>query len=224
MKLLLVEDEPFISLPMEQMLKKEKYVIDVAMDGQVGFDFALTNSYDLIILDIMLPKMNGLEILTAIRQNNIQTPVLLLTAKSQVSDKIKGLDAGADDYLAKPFDFQELLARVRALLRRNVELEETNYLTFGNVCLDLSTNEMKNDSLRTQITLKEAPILALLIRRQKSTTSKELIIHKVWPYDCDVLENVVEQYISNLRKSLAQIKADIKIKTIRGLGYRLEEC
>lgn len=223
MKVLLVEDEKQLAEALMQILKKNKYTVDAVYNGEDGLDYALTGIYDVIILDVMLPKLSGLEILKNIREENISTPVILLTAKGEVSDKVRGLDLGADDYLPKPFSTEELLARLRALTRRKGEVINDDILSFKDFSLNLSTYilEGKNNSVR--LALKEVEILKYFLLRPERIVSKEDLIVKVWGYDSDAENNNIEVYISFLRKKLQYIGTDAKISTIRGVGYKLEE-
>lgn len=223
MKLLLVEDEKQLSEALTQILKKNKYSVDAVLDGESGLDCSLTGIYDVILLDIMLPKMNGLEVLKHMRSQGISTPVLLLTAKGEVSDKVKGLDLGADDYLAKPFSPDELLARLRAICRRKGELINDNMLTFGDVSLNLSTYELEGKSCHVRLTLKEFDIMKFFLMRPGMAVSKDDLITKLWGFDSDAEHNNLEVYISFLRKKLSYIGSTVKISTLRGVGYKLEE-
>ena len=222
MKILLIEDEKYITKPIEQMLKKNNYSIDVAYDGEYGLDCALTNTYDIVILDILLPKMDGYSVLKEMRKNGIKAPVLMLTAKCSPKDKVYGLDSGADDYLAKPFDNNELLARLRALSRRKGELILDGILRLGKTELNPLTLMLVCQQKTIKLKLKEAQLLELFMNRKNITTSKDMIIEKIWGYDTDAEDGNVEYHISLLRKKLATINADISIRTIRNLGYVLE--
>ena len=223
MKLLLVEDEKQLSEALSQILINNKYSVDVIYDGENGLEYALTDIYDVIILDIMLPKLNGLEILRRLRRENISTPVLLLTAKDSVDDKVIGLDLGADDYLPKPFDPKELLARLRAISRRKGEVISDNLLTFGDISLNLSNYDLSCRDNTITLTQKEFEILNYFMQRPKSIVSKDDLITKLWGFDSDVEYNNIEVYISFLRKKLIFINSSVKITTIRRAGYKLEE-
>ena len=222
MKLLLVEDEKQLSEALQQILIKNKYSIDAVYNGDEGLDYALTDVYDVIILDIMLPKLNGIEILKMIRKRKISTPVILLTAKGSVEDRILGLDSGADDYLPKPFSPDELLARLRALTRRNGDFINENILEFSDIKLNLSTYDMEVNDNSITLTQKEFEILKYFMQRPKLVVSKDDLITKLWGFDSDVEHNNIEVYISFLRKKLAYVESDVKITTIRRVGYRLE--
>ena len=222
MKLLLVEDEKQLSEALQQILIKNKYTVDAVYNGDEGLDYALTGVYDVIILDITLPKLNGIEILKMIRKRKISTPVILLTAKGSVEDRILGLDSGADDYLPKPFSPDELLARLRALTRRNGDFINENILEFSDIKLNLSTYDMEVNDNSITLTQKEFEILKYFMQRPKLVVSKDDLITKLWGFDSDIEHNNIEVYISFLRKKLAYVESNVKITTIRRVGYRLE--
>lgn len=223
MRLLVVEDEMQLADALTEILKRNKYFVDTVYDGIDGLDNALTGVYDCIILDIMLPGMNGIEILKNIRREKISTPVLLLTARSEVEDKINGLDCGADDYLTKPFVTGELLARVRALTRRKGEFADENKLSYSGLELNKNSCSIGCGGNDVKLSLKEYQIMELLMTNPKQILPKERIIEKIWGYDSDVEYNNIEVYISFLRKKLSVISAPIQIKTARGIGYFLEQ-
>lgn len=223
MKLLLIEDELQLSDALSQLLHKNKYSVDAVYDGEDGLNYALSGIYDLIILDIMLPKLNGVEVLKELRKNNISTPVLLLTAKGEITDRVTGLDAGADDYLVKPFDANELLARLRALSRRKTEIINDNALSFGDLTLNLSNYDLKTSSESIRLTLKEFDILKYFMERPNLIVTKDDLITKVWGFDSEAEYNNIEVYISFLRKKLTYLKSSSKISTLRGIGYKLEK-
>ena len=216
MRILYVDDEKYLAEAVIHLLKKEKIMVTHAADGNTGLDLALKPDYDVIVLDIMLPGLSGLEILKTIRNRGIKTPVIMLSALNEVEDKIKGLDYGADDYLAKPFKTAELIARLKALVRRP-PLVEANTLKFEDLKLDL-TNRTLNG---IELTDKEASIFEMLIKTPGLAITKEQILAHVWGTDADFEENYVEVYISYLRKKLKSLKTKACIKTIRGLGYKL---
>ena len=222
MKLLLVEDEKQLSEALQQILIKNKYSVDAVYNGEEGLLYALSDVYDAIILDIMLPKLNGIEILKTIRKKGISTPVILLTAKATIEDKILGLDCGADDYLPKPFSTEELLARLRALTRRSGGFINENTLEFSDIKLNLSTYDMEVKDNSITLTQKEFEILRYFMQRPKSVVSKDDLITKLWGYDSDIEYNNIEVYISFLRKKLDYVESNVKITTIRRGGYRLE--
>lgn len=222
MKLLIVEDEMQLADALTEILRRNMYTVDTVYDGIDGLDNALTGIYDGIILDIMLPRMNGIEILRNIRNEKIQTPVLLLTARSEVEDKINGLDCGADDYLTKPFVTGELLARVRAMTRRKGEIINDNKLEYNGLILNKSTCAIMYGGNDVKLSLKEYNIMEMLISNPHHILPKERIIEKIWGYESDVEYNNIEVYISFLRKKIAVLSAPVQIKTARGIGYSLE--
>ena len=223
MKLLLVEDEVQLSEALSQILIKNNYSVDAVYDGDDGLNYGLTDIYDVIILDIMLPKLNGLQVLRMLRKKGISTPIILLTAKDSVEDKVTGLDLGADDYLPKPFSSEELLARLRPLTRRKGEVINDNILDFGDIRLNLSTYDLECKNNSITLTLKEFDILHYFMQRPKSIVSKDDLITKLWGFDSEADHNNIEVYISFLRKKLTHIDSSVKISTIRRVGYKLEE-
>ncbi len=222
MRILLVEDEKNLSNAIEFILKKNKYIVDCVYDGENGLDYALSNIYDLIILDIMLPKLDGVEILKNIRKEKISTPVLFLTAKSTLEDKVVGLDAGADDYLSKPFEIEELLARIRAMLRRKGDIIKDDTITFKDIKLNINNYTLYCNDKSIQLPLKEFNIMQIFINNPNNIITKEFLLEKVWGYDTEAEYNNVEVYISFLRKKLARIGSKVEIKTSRGIGYYME--
>ncbi|PNT92117.1 response regulator transcription factor [Clostridium thermosuccinogenes] len=223
MRVLLVEDEKYIARAVAEVLKKNHYTVDLAHDGEFGLDCALSGIYDIIILDIMLPKIDGFSILKEVRRKGIVTPIILLTARGEIKDKVQGLDLGADDYLAKPFHTDKLLARLRALGRRNTVLAFNGNLNFGDISLSPHTLLLSKNGKEVKLKLKEAQLMELLIKNKNMIVSKESIIEKIWGYDEDVTDNHVEVYISMLRKKLSQLSSGCVIQTIRGIGYVLKE-
>lgn len=221
MKILIVEDEIALAEALSEILKRNKYNVDAVYDGDDGLSYAMTGIYDCIILDIMLPKMNGIDVLRILRRKHISTPVLLLTAKSEVEDKINGLDSGADDFLTKPFITGELLARVRALTRRKGEVI-TDQFTFGDVALNKTTFSLSREGQFVKLSLKEFQIMEMLIANPRQLIPKERFIEKIWGYESDIEYNNVEVYISFLRKKLSAIESTVTIRTARGVGYFLE--
>jgi DNA-binding response OmpR family regulator len=219
MRILIVEDEHKIANSLKQGLTQEKYAVDVAYDGESGLDLALGEEYDIMILDRMLPGLDGLTLVKKIRERNIHTPILFLTAKGQVEDKVEGLDSGADDYLAKPFSFTELLARLRALSRRP-KSSTGEILNAKNLTLDPASFEVTRNGKEISLSNKEFSLLEYLLRHRGKTVKKEQIISHVWNYDSDVMPNSVEVYIKHLRDKLG--KPDL-IKTVRGFGYKIEK-
>lgn len=222
MRILLVEDEIELSDALKQILINNKYNVDAVYDGDDGLNYALTDIYDLIILDIMLPKINGLMVLKELRRSGVSTPIIMLTAKSQIEDKVVGLDLGADDYLTKPFAAEELLARIRALSRRKINVIEENILVFSDIRLNLETYDLDVNGESIRLTLKEFEIIKYFIERPKCVVSKDDLITKLWGFDSEVEYNNIEVYISFIRKKLSFLKSKVSIVTIRGVGYRLE--
>ena len=223
MRILMIEDEKYIAEAIAQVLKQNHYAVDLAYDGEYGLDCAFSNIYDIIILDIMLPKKDGLKVLKEMRQGGVKTPTILLTTKGQIEDKVYGLDCGADDYLPKPFHADELLARLRALGRRQPELNNEGILLFGDVQFNPHTLLLTCETCEASLSIKEAQLLELLIRKKNSTVSKEHIIEKLWGYDSDAEDNRVEIHVSLLRKKISQIKSAVSLRTIRGVGYLLQD-
>lgn len=223
MKLLLIEDEKELSEALFQILAKNKYFVDAVYDGEDGLDYALTGIYDVIVLDIMLPKLNGLSLLEKIRKEGILTPVIMLTAKSQIEDRVIGLDLGADDYLTKPFAVEELLARLRSITRRKGTVITDNTLTYGDICLNINTYDLDVNDESIRLTLKEFEIIKYFMERPKCVVSKDDLITKLWGFDSEVEYNNIEVYISFIRKKLSHLKSKVNIVTIRGVGYRMED-
>lgn len=221
MRILLVEDEEYMAQAVAQVLGKNNYTVDLAYDGEYGLDCALSGIYDIIILDIMLPGQSGLQILKTLRREKIAVPVLLLTAKSDTEDKVTGLDLGADDYLTKPFEMQELLARLRVLARRKQEISAQSGYVFGDILLNPYTLSLYCGRQSFKLTLKESQLLEMLIDARGGVISKDRIIEKVWGFDSDAEDRHVEVYISFLRKKLKALGADTSIETVRGMGYAL---
>ena len=222
MKLLYAEDEPLLSEAVADVLTYHKYLVDAVYNGQDAYDYALSGEYDGIILDIMLPKMDGLQVLTSLRKNGCQTPILLLTAKTQLEDRIRGLDAGADDYLPKPFDMGELLARVRAMLRRR-ESFHPELLSFGDLTLDPRSGCLSCRERECPLSKQEYRLMEQLMANQGSYLSSEALLVKAWGYNAQTDVNSVWLYISYLRKRLRDMGSHAKIASKRSLGYRLEQ-
>ncbi|OWA35877.1 DNA-binding response regulator [Saccharibacillus sp. O16] len=223
MRILIVEDEQHLAEALSQILKKNNYSVDVVHDGEDGLDYALSDIYDLLLLDIMLPGRDGISILKTIRSKGMSVPVILLTAKGETPDKIAGLDYGADDYVAKPFSSDELMARIRAALRRKGEVMPEDALKFGDLELNASNPKLTVGGKEIKLNPKECELLELLILRKQAVTSKEQIIEKLWGFDSEAEHNNVEVYISFLRKKLNFLGSQTRITTIRGIGYVLEE-
>ncbi|MDO4556686.1 MAG: response regulator transcription factor [Lachnospiraceae bacterium] len=223
MRILIIEDEFSLADVLAAAFQKENYLADTAYDGESGCLQALTGIYDAIVLDVMLPKMNGYEVLKKLRKENMDTPVLMLTAKSELDDKIKGLDSGADDYLTKPFETRELMARIRAITRRK-GIVENDSLTFGDLELNLKQCTISNtaNSQSVQLGKKEFQLMELFLRNQNQIITREQIAEKIWGFESDAEYNNVEVYISFTRRKLNFIGATARIKAVRGVGYLLE--
>lgn len=224
MRLLLVEDEVRLANALAYVLKKEKYIVDVTGDGIQAEDMALTGIYDVIILDRMLPNKEGVEVLKRIREEHIQSAVIFLTAKDSVANRIEGLDAGADDYLVKPFAKEELLARVRALGRRKEKLLEDKTLQVGTLSIDVKKNVVVTNQETIKLSVQEMQLLEYLCQNKGQVLGKEQIFDKIWGFNNDVEISNVELYIFYLRKKIKFRENQLNLKTIRGIGYCLEEC
>ncbi len=222
MKVLIVEDEVRLADALGQIMKEQNYKADIVYDGTDGLYYGLSNEYDVIILDVMLPGKNGFQVVEKLRESRIRTPVLLLTARDDISDKVNGLDKGADDYLTKPFIPEELLARIRALSRRQGEVF-VDEMIFGDLTLNLSSNDLSSGAKSIHLAYKEFEVLKLLMSNSGKIISKDTLISRVWGNDSDAEDNNVEAYISFLRKKLNFIGSTVEIGTIRKVGYRLEE-
>ena len=222
MRILIVEDEEQLSEALGAILEKNNYIVDRVFDGESGLDYILSDIYDGVILDIMLPKLNGIEVLKKARKEGISTPIILLTAKGEVEDRILGLDCGADDYLPKPFYVEELMARIRALTRRKGEVQSDNLLSYGDINLNIGNLELSSKENSIKLTAKESGLLELLINRKDMISNKDDIISKLWGYESEAEHNNVEVYVSFLRRKLSYLKSKVAIKAIRNLGYILE--
>ncbi len=224
MRVLVIEDEPRLAATLQDLLELNGYTADVCHDGEAGLDNALTDIYDVILLDVMLPKMDGFTVLRRLREAGKATPVLMLTARSEVSDKVEGLDRGADYYLTKPFDPKELLACIRALTRRQPELRNTDALEYGGVKLDKSSFTLSCGERSVRLSRREFDICELLMLNRELVLTKESLLLKIWGYESEAEDNNVEVYISFLRKKLSHIHAKVRIRTIRMVGYCLEKA
>ncbi len=220
MRILVVEDEKRLSDALTQIMREQKYAVDAVYDGEDGYQYASSGDYDAIILDVMLPKRTGFEIVRALRREKIATPVLMLTACDELESKINGLDCGADDYMTKPFAPEELTARIRALTRRQGEvvLEE---MTYEDIVLELNSSDLRCKSKRVRLSFKEFEVMKLLLLSPNTIVPKEQLIVKVWGAESDAEDNNVEAYISFLRKKLFFLGSRVTIQTVRKLGYRL---
>ncbi len=221
MRILIVEDDRKIANAVKKGLEQESYAVDAYYDGESGIGRAISGDYDLIILDRMLPGIDGIKICKAIRQEKVNSPILILTAKDQVADKVEGLNAGADDYLAKPFAFEELLARIQALLRRPQEVKD-DIIKVGDLELDRLKFEVKRNSKKINLSKKEFALLEYLMRNPNRILTKDNIISHVWDYDADILPNTVEVFIKNIRNKI-DAKGKKMIHTVRGFGYKIVE-
>lgn len=223
MRILLAEDEVALNKALSKILERNNYTVDSVYDGEEALSYLSSDLYDLLLLDIMMPKLDGIEVLKSLRKNKNPVPVIMLTAKSQREDKIEGLDLGADDYVTKPFDTEELLARIRAVLRRQNENDKTPEKSYGDLSLNLKTYELSTKVSSVKLNHKEFQIMELLIKNPKTVISTEKIMDKIWNADSNADLNVVWVYISGLRKKLSDIKSNVKIKINRHAGYYLEE-
>lgn len=223
MKVLLIEDELALSDALRQVLLDEHYMVDAVYDGLDGLNSGLSGVYDVIILDVMLPKMNGFEVLKELRKEKINTPILMLTAKSDLDSKVMGLDSGADYYLTKPFQIGELLACLRVITRRKGEIIESK-LSFGDLELKVKQGEIfcLTTNMSVKLGVKELQILELMLRNQNQILNKESLVEKIWGYDSEAEYNNIEVYMSFIRKKIAFIGSSVKIKATRGIGYSLE--
>ncbi|HVA96030.1 MAG TPA: response regulator transcription factor [Candidatus Acidoferrales bacterium] len=222
MRILLVEDEVKLAHAMKRALELQKYAVDVVNNGKDGLDFAIGEEFSLIILDVMLPGMDGIEICKRIRAEGIHTPVMMLTARGQITDKVTGLDVGADDYMVKPFSFEELFARIRALVRRPVQANDP-VLSIKNLSLDPKTFTVKRGDKIVELSAKEFSLLEYLLRNKNTVLNKEQIIAHVWNYDSDVLPSTIEVHVKHLRDKIDVKGEESLIHTIRGRGYTIRE-
>lgn len=223
MKILIIEDEYSLADAIAETLQKEKFGVNIITNGEDGENEALTNVYDLIILDVMLPNKDGFEILKNLRKEKIDTPIIMLTAKSEMTDKLNGLEHGADDYITKPFHMRELIARIKVILKRKVNIQDTNVLEYSDLRLDLGSGKMCANDSEIAINGKELDLLEILLLNRNQITSREILANKIWGYNSETEYNNVEVYISFLRKKLKLLKSKVKIKAVRGIGYKLEE-
>ena len=220
MKILIVGDEVLLANSLKTLLEKKGFTVEVAYDGETGKDYAETGVYDLLILDVMMPKLNGYDLARQVRAERCATPILMLTAKGELEDRIEGLNAGADYYLTKPFDTRELLACINALLRR--QGDQVDELRFGNTALDLASGMLVCGAERVRLSAKEFDIMRFLLQSKGNNLSKEVLLARVWGFDSNAVENHVEVYVGFLRKKLASIGSNVRIEAVRRLGYHLE--
>lgn len=221
MRILIVEDEVRLAETLRQLMEDQRYQVDTVYDGADGVDYGLAGQYDLIILDVMLPKVDGFQVAQRLRAAHVSTPILMLTARDEVSDKISGLDCGADDYMTKPFDTGELMARVRALTRRQGEVL-SDVLTVGDLSLDCTSRLLSAGERSVRLGFKEFEVLRLLMVNNGNVVTKETLISKIWGLDSEAEDNNVEVYISFLRKKLAFLNSQVAISTVRKVGYFLD--
>jgi DNA-binding response OmpR family regulator len=221
MRILLVEDQKHLSEAIVHMLKKQHYIVDAVYNGEDGYDYILSNIYDVVILDINLPLMDGITILKKVREQGIESNIIMLTARSELSDKLTGLNHGADDYLTKPFAMEELVARIKSLGRRISKQYIKEVSTFGDLEFDIDTQNLSTAKKSVTLTRLESELFQLLLQRKDMKTSKESIIVKLWGYDGDADDNNVEVYISFLRKKFRYLNSKVVIKTTRNVGYQL---
>ena len=222
MNILIIEDEYSLADAISESLKNEKFNVTIKADGEKGEDEALTENYDLILLDVMLPKKNGFDILKTLRHEKIKTPIIMLTAKSEIEDKLNGLEHGADDYITKPFAMRELIARIKAVLKRTNNIENTDYLEYGDLVLDLKNAKLMCNNNEIQISGKELELLEQLLINKNQISSRESLAERIWGYESDSEYNNVEVYITFVRRKLKLIDSKVTIKAIRGVGYKLE--
>ena len=220
MKILIIEDEKLLAESLRTTLERKGFTVEVCFDGESGADYAILGIYDLLILDVMMPKMDGYQVARQVRASRCSTPILMLTAKSGLEDRIAGLNAGADYYLTKPFDSRELLACINALLRR--QGNQVDELKYGNTALDLSTSMLICGENSVRLSAKEFDIMRFLLQAQERNITKEVLLARVWGYDSNAVENHVEVYVGFLRKKLQSIGSNIRIIALRRLGYHLE--
>ena len=223
MNILIIEDEYSLADAISETLKNEKFNVTIKTDGEEGEDEALTQNYDLVLLDVMLPSKNGFEILRYLRQEKIKTPIIMLTAKSEIEDKLNGLEHGADDYITKPFAMRELIARVKAVLKRTNNLENTDCLEYGDLVLDLKNAKLKCNNNEIQISGKELELIEQLLINKNQISSREALAERIWGFENDSEYNNVEVYITFIRRKLKLIDSKVNIKAVRGVGYKLEE-
>lgn len=220
MKILIVEDEVFLADSLKALLEKKGFQVETVYDGEAGAEYAELGVYDLLILDVMMPKLNGYDLARRVRASRCGTPILMLTARSSLEDRIEGLTAGADYYLTKPFDTRELLACINALLRR--QGSQVDEMVFGNTALDLASSTLVCGDRHVRLSAREFDVMRLLFQTQERNLSKETILARVWGFDSNAVENHVEVYVGFLRKKLASIGSNVRIVAARRLGYHLE--
>lgn len=223
MRILIIEDDTDLCFILKNQLEKNNFSCDICNNGEDAMFYALQQTYDIIILDRMLPEKDGLIILNEIRQNNISTPVIMVTAMNTIENRIEGLDSGADDYLVKPFAMEELFARIRALIRRPSNIVNNDILTFSNIKVNINEAILSSDSRNCTLSKRETDLLAFFIKNKNIVLTREMILNRVWGADSSVTDSNLDNFICFLRKRLKVVNSNAKIKTIRGTGYRLEE-
>lgn len=223
MRILLIEDDPTLCQTVPFQLRQEGFAVDTSQDGEEGLLFIRERVHDLILLDRMLPRMDGMEVLRTMRREGISTPVIFLTALGQVGDRTQGLNSGADDYMVKPFAFEELLARIRCVLRRPVSIQNTEVLSFGDITYEPYTLTLGRGELSTVLSKRLGDLLELFLRNPGQTLPRETILLRVWGMDCDVEDGNLDNYTYFLRRSLRKVGSRLQLATLRGVGYRLEE-
>ena len=222
MKVLIIEDEYSLADAISETLQKENYTTKIITDGEEGLEEAITNVYDLILLDVLLPNKDGFSILKEIRKEKNDTPIIMLTAKSEIYDKLNGLENGADDYITKPFHMKELIARIKVILKRSTNMESTDVLEYADLKLDLKTGKIICKDTDITINGKELELLETLLMNKNQIVDRETLANKIWGYYSETEYNNVEVYVSFLRRKLKLLKSNVRIKAIRGIGYKLE--
>ena len=222
MKILIIEDEYSLADAISETLKKENFMTTIITDGEEGENEALTGIYDLILLDIMLPNKDGFKILDSLQKEKVETPVIILTAKSEIYDKLNGLENGADDYITKPFHIKELVARIKVVLKRKTDVKDLSVIQYEDLSLNLRNGKISCQNNEITINGKELELLEILMINKNQVVSREILADKIWGYNSDAEYNNVEVYISFLRKKLKLLKSKVEIKTVRGIGYILE--
>ncbi len=222
MRILVIEDERKVASFIKRGLEEERYIVETAADGEQGLALAMDNPFDAIVLDVMLPKMDGYEVLKALRDEGNATPVLMLTARGSTEDRVQGLDLGADDYLTKPFHFEELAARLRSILRRSTT-EKTTRLQCGDLTLDLVTHFAYRDEKEIELTTKEYALLEYLMRNKERILSRSMIMQHVWKHNFDPESNIIDVYIKRLRQKIEKPDQPQMVQSVRGVGYRMRE-
>lgn len=223
MRILIIEDEYSLADAIAETLKKENFTPYIITNGEEGENEALSNVYDLILLDVMLPSKDGFDILRELKKEKIETPIIMLTAKSEMSDKLNGLENGADDYITKPFHMRELIARIKVVLKRKTNIDDTNIIEYSDLKLNLGTGKMSSNNIEIPINGKELDLLEILLLNKNQIVNREILANKIWGYNSEAEYNNVEVYVSFLRKKLKLLKSKARIKAVRGIGYKMEE-